>query len=154
MTKKLSDADAVLPVCPDEPDDAGEEQHEDDFLEAEEVGLDVHPVVAKFHSDEGQAETPGPRTEKRVDMKAQARHAGDARRQSDERTHDGQQTRDENGGVAIFAEETVGEVHVVVAEHDVAAIFLNQPTSSEVSDLIGQHRTKIASDGARSGGQI
>src|SRR5258708_32970096 len=106
------------------------------------------PVFAKFHAEVGQRETPGPRSQKSIDMKFPARHARNSGGQRNERANHGQQTRNEHGHFSPALKKSVSPVQFAAAHQYPASVTLDQRTPAIASNLIGDERPQIASDRA------
>ena len=110
---------------PDKVGDSGEQNREDDAVEAVEPLLEAGvfvPLFAEAHADVSEGKAPWPGTDEGVNVEAQARHAGDSGGQSDKRANDGQKACEEDREGAPAGEEAVGEIEVVVGYKDVATI--------------------------------
>src|SRR5437899_8738183 len=111
-----------------------------------EVLAERAPVFAKFHAKVGERETPGPRSQKSIDMKFPARHACDSGGQRDERADHGQQTRNEHSHVSPALKKSVSPVQFAAAHQDPSSVTFNQRTSAIAANLIRDKRAQIASD--------
>src|SRR6266404_9675086 len=109
---------------PDEPPDPAQQQNSDDRIELMKVFAERAPVFAKFHAKVGQRETPGPRSEKSIDMKFPARHACDSGGQRDERADHGQQTRNEHSHVSPALKKSVSPVQFAAAHQNPSSVTL------------------------------
>src|SRR5689334_613424 len=80
---------SMFPVRPEEPDNGKQEERSDQGVELVEILAQIIPVLARLHSQIGKPQTPGDRSDERVDVKAQPRHAGDPGRQRNEGSNHG-----------------------------------------------------------------
>ena len=131
-----------------EPDDPGQQQDSDDRVEFMEVLAERAPVLAEFHAEVGQRETPGPRSEESIDVEFAARHAGDSGGQRDKCADHGQQARNEHGHISPALKEAVSPVQFAAAHQDPASVALDQRASAVAADFVGDERAQIASDRA------
>ena len=136
---------------PEEPDDPGQQKRSDHGVEFVEVLAERAPVLAQFHAEVGERKTPGPRSEKSINMEFAALHAGDSGGQRDKCSDHGQQARDEHGHVSPAQKEAVGPVEFAAAHQNPASVSLDQRTPAVASDFVGDERAQIASDGAGGG---
>src|SRR5208282_5069485 len=128
----LRGAQAILPVRPEEPDDPAQQHDSDDRVELMEVLAERAPVLAEFHAEVSQRETPGPRPEESIDVEFAARHAGDAGGQRDKGA--------DHGHVSPAHKEAVGPVEFTVAHQDPAAVTYDQRAPAVAADLIRDQR--------------
>ena len=82
-------------------------------------------------------------------MKPPARHAGNSRRQRNERADHRQHAGDEHCAASPSPEETICQIQLMPAEQNPAAIFLDQRTSAIGSDFVCDERSQIAANRAR-----
>src|ERR1700759_2193329 len=116
-------------MAPDEIDHARDQHDSNHSIELVEVLAEFAPVFAELHSKIGEGQAPRPRSEKRVEVKAEARHARNARRQSDEGADHRQQPPDEDSQISPAMKESVGPVEFAAAHENPAAVALDQRTS-------------------------
>src|SRR5580693_4068025 len=143
-------AHAVLPVRPREPDYSCRQGNADDGVELVKILAQRAPVFTQLHPEPGQREAPGPGTEKSIEMKSSAWHAGNSRRQCDESADYREQSCDENRQVSPAREKTVGPIQFSPAHKNPATVFFDQGTTTVASDLVGHQRSQVAADGAGS----
>src|SRR6266446_6014264 len=144
----LSSGSAIPPVRPDEPTHRGHDQHSNHGVELMKIFAEGAPVLTEFHARPRQNETPGPRSEKGVDVKLSARHSCNSRRQRDKRADHRQQTGDEHRRVAPARKEAIGPIEFATAHQYPPAVALDQRTSTVMADLVSHQRSKIAPDSA------
>src|ERR1019366_4407334 len=94
------------------------------------------PLLAQSHADISQHETPRPRSEKRVHVKLEARHARDSRRQRNKCPDDGQQARNQHRNGSAALEKPIGDIEFPLIQEYIPAKALYQRASAEVADLI------------------
>src|SRR6266849_8773122 len=138
----LSSGGPIPPVRPYKPAKRGHDQHSDHGVELVKVFAERAPVLTEFHACPGKNETPGPRSEKGVDVKLSARHSCNSRRQRDKRTDHRQQTRDEHRRVAPARKEAIGPIELARSHQYPAAVALDQRTSAIVANLVGHQRAE------------
>src|SRR6185312_3165211 len=100
-------ANAVLPVRPNKPDEPDAQCGNYEDIELMKIFAQVTPVFTHFHADICEGQTPGPGSQKRINMEARAWHAGDSRRQGNECPHDRQHAGNEDGQIAPAEKETI-----------------------------------------------
>src|SRR5882762_994404 len=132
----FSRAHAVLPVRPDEPNQADGERNADYQVELVEVFAQAAPVLAKLHAEIGQCETPGPRSQEGVDMKLAPGHAGDAGGESDKGADHGKQAANQDRSLSPTLEEAVCPVDFAAAHQDPSSVLFYQGSSTVKADLI------------------
>src|ERR1017187_1328372 len=140
----LRGAQAILPVRPEEPDNRAQQQDHYHPGELMEVLAQRTPVLAEFHAEVSQHETPGPRPEESIDVEFAARHACDSGGQRDKGADHGQQARNEYGHVSPPHKEAVGPVEFTVAHQDPASVTLDQRAPAVAADFVGDYRASIA----------
>src|SRR5579859_6441759 len=79
-------------------------------------------------------------------MEAPAWHPPNPGRERDERADHRQHARYQDGDLSIFMEEAVSRLQVPLVEPDVAAVLLDQRSSTVRPDFVRQQRPQIASD--------
>jgi 1-acyl-sn-glycerol-3-phosphate acyltransferase len=137
---------AVLPVCPDEPDERDDDDGFDADLEAVEDFLEAGvriPLHAELHADVGQGKAPRPGADKGVDMEAQLVHLRNARRERDEGADDGQHAAEQHGERAEPGKEAVSEIDVVAVEQDVAAVALDHRAATFGAEIVGGNGAEV-----------
>ena len=131
-------------------DDEPEEASDDDKFHAEveavedgfEAGVGI-PLVAQLHADVGQRIAPRPGADKRVDMKANLVHFGNACGKGDESTNDGEHATDQHGDGTVACEEMIDTIEIALAEEQVAAVALDHGASTPRANPIGRDGAEI-----------
>src|SRR5690348_17310725 len=136
----------MLQMPPDIPADAKNDRADNDDVEALHDRAQARiavPLFAQFVTDIGERKTPRPRADEGIDLEFDLRHAGDAGRQRDERSHDWQEPADQNGDAAVAREEIVRPVELAPAYQHIAAPTLDKRPAAVVADGIGDGRPEV-----------
>src|ERR1019366_4206749 len=136
----LRGAQPILPVRPEEPDDPAQQQDSDDRVELMEVLAERAPVLAEFHAEVSQHETPGPRSEESIDVEFAARHAGDSGGQRDKGADHGQQARNEYGHPPQAKKEGVAPLDSTGPHQDPASVPHDRGAPAVAADLVCDQR--------------
>src|SRR5581483_282505 len=102
-------------MTPDKIDHTNDNDCADNRVELVEVFAEFAPVLTEFHTQIGQGQAPGPRSEKCVDVKAAAWHAGNSRGERDKSANDRQEAGDEYGEISPTLKEAVGPIQLATA---------------------------------------
>ena len=128
-----------MPARPGKDCDGCNDQQQDYRIETVEPSLEAGvaiPAFPKFHAHVRQAQAPGPRTNKCVQMETQLRHARYSGRQRYECAHHRQKSADKYRDATVTRKEAFRPIQFVATEQDIRAIFFDQRTASVITDGI------------------
>ena len=103
------------------------------------------------HAEPSQPKTPGPRSQKRVDMESSPRHPCYPGRQRDKCPDNGQKSSNENRQISPACKESIRPIELAPAHQNPSPIALHQGTSTICADLVCHQRSQIAPDRPRGG---
>src|SRR5580692_11399605 len=134
---------------PDEVGSGRDQGHSNHGVELVKVFSQFAPVRAQPHSEICQTQAPGPRSEERIDVEADAGHAGYAGRQRNESANYRKEAANEYGEISPVLKEAVGPVEFTASHENPAAVAFDQGTSAVASDFIRHERSEVTSHRSR-----